>query len=314
MTTELTIFKSIFDNRTHRKMSFDTYDEFEDLLYSLSKEPGYKPKKCERFHPNASPLISPAVFEGDVKRRNINVKRWGGWAALDVDDYDSTFDEALQTFKDVRFTCYSSASSTKQHPKFRIVLPLNREVDAPEIKHFWYALSREFNSLGDEQTKDLSRMYYVPAQYPNAFNFIVSNKESPILDVDSMLTKHDYAKAIGSKGFVSNLPDEVQKQLAEYRRGKLTNTNFKWSGLSDCPFVNKKLISEYALITETGWYHKTYSIMLSIASNAMKRGYPITASELAALGKELNQMNGDRYKGRAIETEAERAIMFACNN
>lgn len=314
MKTELTIFKSIFDNKTHRNMCFDSYDAFEALLYDLSKKDGYKPKPSERFHPLASPLISPAVFAEGKTRKNVNVMRWGGWAALDVDDYETTFDEALETFKDVRFTCYSSASSTKKHPKFRIVLPLNKVVEARDIKHFWFSLSKEFNSLGDPQTKDLSRMYYVPAKYPNAYNFIVSNKVSPPINVDELLNKYDYAKEHKKKDFISALPEEIQQKVAEYKRGTLQNTDFKWSGLNDCPFVNKRLISEYALITETGWYHKTYQIMLSIASNAIKRGYPISVNELAALGRELNLQNGDRYKGRAIELEAERAISYAIRN
>ena len=28
-------------------------------------------------------------------------------------------------------------------------------------------MNKEFKDIGDEQTKDLARMYYVPAQYPN---------------------------------------------------------------------------------------------------------------------------------------------------
>jgi hypothetical protein len=314
MLYSLTIFKSIYDNKTHRRMTMATWEEFENLLYKLSKAPGYKPKKDERFHPKASPLISPAIFNPGDTRKNVNVQHWGGWAALDVDEYSNGFDNALQTFKDYKFICYSSASSTKEKPKFRVVLPLTRTVQRDDIRHFWFSLSKEFNSLGDEQTKDLSRMYYVPAQYPDAYNFIVSNNSSPVLDVDVLLEKYAYAKDRSPQTFISALPEEIRKQVSDYRQAKLTNTNFKWSGLSDCPFVNQQLITEYKMLNETGWYRKMFQILLSTTSKAMKAGYPITAGELAALGRELDAQTGGWYKDRPLEAEAERAIAYACRS
>lgn len=313
MEYSLTIFKSIFDNKTHRRLDLKTWDDFERLMYDLATKPGYKPKKGER-HPSASPLISPAVFKKGDTRKNVNVTHWGGWAALDVDDYENGFDEALKTFKDYKFLCYSSASSTEAHPKFRVVLPLTRNVERNEIRHFWFALSKEFNSLGDEQTKDFSRMYYVPAQYPNAFNFIVSNKTSPELDVDWLLGKYEYAKEQTTKSFINSLPDAIQARITEYRKTKLTNTSYTWTCLADCPFVNQKLVAEYCLINETGWYRQMFKIMLSIASNAMKKGYPITNLEIATLCKELDLATGGWYKDRPMESEADRAIAYACKS
>lgn len=311
MTYSLTIFKSIFDNRTNRRMDLSSWQEFENLLYNLAQQPGYKPKKDERFHPNASPLISPAVFNPGDLRRNANVKYWGGWAALDVDEYSDGFDNALKTFENYKFISYSSASSTEAHPKFRVVLPLTRIVKATEIRHFWYSLSKEFNSLGDPQTKDFSRMYYVPAQYPNAFNFIVSNRNSAELDVDWLLEKYACAKDKVSSSLSSSLPDDVKEKIAEYRKANLNNTSYRWSGLSDCPFVNPRLIAEYKAITGTGWYRKMFQIMLSIASNAMKKGYPISAQQIGALCRELDAMTGGWYDSRNMVTEAERAIAYA---
>ena len=40
---------------------------------------------------------------------------------------------------------------------------------------FWYALNKELGDIGDPQTKDLSRMYYVPGKYEGAYNFIFNN-------------------------------------------------------------------------------------------------------------------------------------------
>ena len=81
--------------------------------------------------------------------------------------------QLYQMFGAYEYVCYSTASSTVKKPKFRLVFPLTKEVHAKDLSHFWFAMNKEFKDIGDEQTKDLARMYYVPAQYPNAYNFIL---------------------------------------------------------------------------------------------------------------------------------------------
>ena len=51
--------------------------------------------------------------------------------------------------------------------------------------------------------------------------------------------------------------------------------------------------------------------MSSIAATAIRKGYPITATEIAQLCKELDRDTGSWYKNRGMETEAARAITFA---
>lgn len=307
MEYSLTIFKNIFDNKTHKSMTFSTWEKFEELLYSLSEQPGYKPKKGERK--NGSALITPAVYEKHTTRANANVKAWAGWVAIDVDEYEGTFEETIKTFETNRFVCYSSASSTKEKPKFRIVFPLTKHVESHKIKHLWFAVNQEFNSLGDPQTKDLSRMYYVPAQYPNAYNFIFTHN-APILDPDALMDKHHFVnERVNSFGGL--FPEAIQKQIDEYRKDKLTNKDIVWSNYRDCPFVNKRLVSEYMGISGSGWYHKMYQIMMSISANAIKRGYPITPDEIEKLVREIDAETGGWYKNRPVKLEASRAIDFA---
>jgi len=303
----LTIFNSIFDNKTHRKMAFSKWEEFEDLLYSLSKQPGYKPKKGERK--NGSPLITPAAYAEGTTRANRNVLQWASWVAMDIDEYEGSFEETIETFKGNRFVCYSSASSSKEKPKFRIVFPLTKHVEAEKIKHLWFAINKEYNSLGDPQTKDLSRMYYVPAQYPNAYNFIFTH-DGPFLDPDKLMLKHSFVNS-SSNNLSDNLPESIQKELAKHYANKLTNTSICWSSYRDCPFVNKQLVSEYVTINQSGWYHHMYRIMMSIAANAIRKKYPITPADIESLVREIDSENGGWYKGRPVKLEAARAIDFA---
>ena len=308
MEISTTVFKSIYDNKTHRRINFPTFSDFEKFLYSLSKE--------QKKGKQDAQLISPATYKADTTRANKNVLDWGGWCAIDVDDHEfkgDLKDELLNHYGKYRFVCYSTASSKPDLPKFRMVFPTRKRVGGDNIKHFWFALNTEFNSIGDKQTKDLSRMYYIPGTYASAFNFIFSN-DGDYIDPDDLMNKHAYAEKKSSNSFLDRLPEELQKQIIEYKKTQLDNTTVHWTGYRDCPFFPRRLESEYKTISNTGWYHKMYQIMVALASNALKNKYPITAQEIAQLCRELDIETGNWYENRPLEVEADRALEYAYRN
>ena len=169
MTYALTIFKNQYDNKTHRRLDFDTWDQFSKFLYKLSERPLGGKRDAE--------LISPAVYETGTTRSNKSVIAWQRWAAIDVDDhtFEGELEDVLRSqYGRFNYICYSTASSSDLVPKFRLVFPLVSPIAADRIKHFWFALNTETEAIGDRQTKDLSRMYFVPASYSGANNFIFS--------------------------------------------------------------------------------------------------------------------------------------------
>ena len=305
---QITIFKSQYDNKTHRKLKLDTWSEFTALLYNLSKQPKKGKKDAE--------LISPAIYKTGTTRANKNVLSWASWAAIDVDDhvFEGNLENALaETFGSYDYVVYSTASSTDLHPKFRIVFNLETEVEEPRIRHFWYALNSELNSIGDAQTKDVSCMYYIPADYTDANNFFFVNNGTPI-DVDALTAKWPYNRERDSKNFLDRLPQELKDQVLSYRKEKLSNTNYTWTSYHDCPFWPKNLATEYLTISSTGWYSKMYAIMVKIAGNATYRGYPITAQEIAELCKQFDLETGNWYDNRPLEIEADRALEYIYKN
>jgi len=295
-------------------MTFSSWDAVEDLLVGLSEKPGYKPKRGALGEPipsdQWSPLISPAYYDKDSTRKNDNVLGWGSWAALDIDDYQCSYEEAISPFQSIRHVVYSSASSTREHPKFRVVIPFDQPIKKDEIKHVWYSLNTEFNELSDPQTKDLSRMYYVPAQYPDAYNFITVNRDKPFLDINKLKKEYPYITS-QDNSFRSKLSGELQNQLTQYRMERLKNREIHWTSYRDCPFVHKNTIMEYRSISETGWYAKMYNILCSIACSAIKMEYPITSTEIANLAREIDNDTGGWYKNRPLEMEAQRALDYA---
>ena len=324
MSYSLTAFSSIFDNKTHRQIHHDTWEKFEGMLYKMSSTPGYKLKRDERKAPKgfkASPLISPAIFPENTTRSNDNVIEWAGWAALDIDDHQlkgNLIDELFDKYGHYYYICYSTSSSTVLHPKFRLVFPLTNAVRKESIKQFWYALNREFDELGDAQTKDLSRMYYVPAVYPGANNFIFSNRTGTFINPNTLISKHPHiVQQNNLTSFMDKLPPELQRKVVAHREELLkgnANYAFEWSSYKDCPFVNKKLITDYAGISTvdgTGRYAMIYKIMTSIACNAIKRKYPITSSQIAELIRQLDRDTSRRYQKRPLQVEAERALEYA---
>jgi len=70
-------------------------------------------------------------------------------------------------------------------------------------------------------------------------------------------------------------------------------------------------VSEYRTIGEAGWYTKLYQIMMSIAANAIRRGYPITSEEVERLVREIDMDTGGWYKSRPVRLEAARAVDYA---
>jgi hypothetical protein len=110
------------------------------------------------------------------------------------------------------------------------------------------------------------------------------------------------------------MPESMKQAIMQYRANGLTNTNYSWTSYTDCPFVSRRMIAEYNAISETGWYAKMYSFMVSVAGNAVSKKYPITSQELVMMCQELDRDTGGWYKNRAFDTEAERAISYIMEN
>ena len=306
---EFTVFKSLFDNKTHRRGQMADFNAFEEMLYDLSSKPLESKKQAQ--------LISPAVYKPDTTRKNDHVTEWAGWCAVDVDDFvfnGELQDELSNRFGHYRFVCYSTGSSSVTSPKFRLVFPLTKVVPAERIKSFWYALQSELGELGDKQTKDLSRMYYIPAEYAGAHNFIFSNTDGASIDPDELIVKHPMPEKTNLNNFFDRLPDELQRQILEHRKSKLENTNINWTSYRDCPFFPRKLEAEYRAISNTGWYHKMYQIMVAIAGNAVKRQYPISSAEISKMCRELDMETGNWYENRPLDKEADRALEYVYKN
>jgi hypothetical protein len=283
MKYSLTMFLNAFDNTTHKRMDFDSWNEFVHLLQELYKVP--------RKDKSSAQLISPATYEVGTTRANRNVVDWGKWAAVDVDDYIGDINGILDRFDDTNTVIYSTASSTDQQPKFRIVFDLDRRVEAEELRHFWFALNKFMGDLGDPQTKDSSRMYYIPGSYEGSNSFLYRTTGSPIV-VDRLLRAYPYVAPTGNS-LLDKLPEEMREKVIQHRKDSMDNTDVTWTGYHDCPFFPNKMALEYKSISGTGWYSQMYRIMVATACNAIKEKYPITSQQIASMCRQLDAESGN---------------------
>ena len=321
MICELSYFENLYDN-VPKRMEFDTFGRFKELLYTVATKPGAKYKRGMKAG-TYSPLISPAVYRDGTTRKNDNVSYWRAWCCIDIDEhtvsplYGSLKDELASLLSGLEYVVYSTASSRVGAPRFRIVFPTVCTIPADKVNAFWHALNKEIVALGlgcDEQTKDKSRMYYVPAQYKDADNFIFGCEHpGAAIDPYELIARYPYAEK-RSTNLVDNLPPAIRDAIMKEKMSRLNNYDVNWVGYRDCPFWPSNLEKEYHSISKSGWYGCTYRIMTALAGRAVAQGYPITAKQIEVLFRQFDRDHGNWYKQRPIHTEAERALNFVLKN
>ena len=301
----LTIFKNRYDNKTHRRMDFDNWSEFKNLFYQLSKKPLASKEEAN--------LISPATYQPDTTRKNVNVVDWGGWCAVDVDEHN--FKGDLKNELDNRYTyiCYSTAAVEKVFQSFVWCSHLREELDRSLSNISGSHSTPNSIRLETNKLKIYHECIISLKSYTGRFNFIFDNVGVDI-DPEELMFKHPYAEKSNLNNFFDRLPEDIKQEYLKHKKQRLDNTDVHWTSYHDCPFFPKKLGSEYRMITNTGWYHKMYQIMVAIAGNAIKKQYPITAQEISKLCRELDMETGNWYENRPLDKEADRALEYVYRN
>lgn len=307
---KLTYFSSRKDNRTNKQLEFSGWEALVHYLEGLSDKEAYKPKLGEDPLPYHAPLISPAIYKEESLRRKDNVLCWAGWAALDVDEFSGTIKD-LDKFNDGNASyIYSTPSSKETDIRFRLLVPLTRYVDETELLDFWYALNMKYLGLGDPQTKDSTRLFYVPGKYSDSFSF-TRKYNGNYLNPDEIMAKYPLPKIIKHR-LSDKLPRSMAKAVQAERESTLyeSGINLNWTSWRNCPFVNNKAVENYIYDDSEGYYHRFYSLMVSIASRAQIMGYEISVDEIETIMREIDADTGNWYEKRPIRQEAERAIAF----
>ena len=315
-----TIFRHKRDIKTSHIVSKRSWKKFVDFLQELSKLPYTK---------NTAPLISPAIYKPGSTRSNDSVIAWAGWSAMDIDNHPFENVEQIRNFIEGKhpnksYICYSTARSSIEKPKFRFIFPLDEWMtDSIKIRKYWFSLNKEFSEFADKQTKDVSRMYYIPANYSEStYNFFIYKTDGEFFNADSLIKKHRadefFALSTGAS-FLDMLPEKMRESVIAHRQTQLKANGkyYSWTSYKDCPFVKKDQVELYrniVLLNAAGRYLQLYNLMVSIAATAVTMQYPITAGELSDLIRQIDNDIDGYYKNRKINVEVARAISFVYRN
>lgn len=194
--------------------------------------------------PAPGKFASPYFVAGrlaDGIRRNARFEA-ASVVGLDIDT-GLTSQEAHRRFLDCAHIIYMSWSHRPEAPRFRLVVPLARDVSAPEYKLLWTVLAGRIPGSVDTQTRDLARALFLPAVRPDGWRSPAKAwLEASLLDPDALLVKAlalvkpgptprpslpvtvppELARAVAARRLASD--PEVRRRAAEHLQATLRDS------------------------------------------------------------------------------------------
>lgn len=305
---EFSYFSNFYDNKPKRSFA-NSWEDFVENMRAISDVTGYKPPAGD-FESDSSGLISPAIYATDGDgRRNENVVGWD-MVCMDIDDGVNDLAKVKAHFSQFSYIIYSSPNCTAQKLKLRVCIPLTKRADRKVLKQIWFALNEWCGGIIDVQTKDYSRLFYVPARYTNRgaeyTHFFVTNKGIS-LDWEALIDKfpsppeQDLYKI---KNPLLGLKRKIFQNAKGIPSMVITDPN--------CPFVKHWMREKYALTPVGGHHRAIYIFALQCCGNAEKIEYPLSVDELVDMMRQLDDLDGQWYDDKKLMDTAKDALSF-CN-
>lgn len=156
------------------------------------------------------PLIGPYTLRPGATRRadaveSVNV------LFVDVDNGTPANDATkLLSQRRIAHVVYSTHSSTRAHPKYRVVIPLAAPIPGAEWRLRYESICQAFRLPYDPKTTDPSRIYYVPSSPPDTAEEAFAWKvDGAPLDDTTITQIGNVAAQIGHAVF-DPLPDDSE--------------------------------------------------------------------------------------------------------
>jgi hypothetical protein len=256
----------------------------------------------------SAPLFSPTVY---LCRLQPHTKGYwckdncttSGMAVIDA-DAGLTYDYVVNMLATCRLEaiCYTSASN-RDGDRFRTVVPLSETVEPAVHTAVVVAICRFLSEAWkSDASKNYSYMkFYVPGQYAGADNHFV-HLRGDILPPEAWLE-------LGGRPETKKEKKEA-RQLIVPPNGLHTlhspDSNGDWSIETHC----EDFISAY-VSSASNRHQEHFRTMVRVAMRAIKNGYYIDTSDLAAFGDGLYFRNPGKSKHNNMVQEAANAIAFA---
>lgn len=306
MKIEFSYFNNFFDNKPQRCF-MNSWEDFVCHMKAISDVSGYKPLAGE-YDAVSSGLISPAIYAEDgMDRNNKNVTGWD-IVCMDIDDGIKNLEQVTNHFAPFSYIIYSSPNCTNEHLKLRVVIPLKSRANKEHLKQVWFAMNEWCGGIIDAQTKDYSRLFYVPARYTNKgelYNHIFITNDGITLDWETLMERYPSPPEQDLFKIVNPLLN-LKRSIYQNAKG---NPSCDIDD-PDCPFVNKWMREQYAL-TPAGGHHKAiYVYMLQCCGNAERIDYPLSLEELVYMARQLDDADGGYYDDKKLTDSAKDALEY----
>ena len=251
-----------------------------------------------------SMTLSCAEFAPGTKRSKSTVLGCDA-IGFDFDNKDGadrdawTFD-ALVAFlqqQAVPFVVHTTASSTETEQCLRLFLPMDRRVEPSEFPTVWRAFATWLRSLGDEATKDESRVFFEPRSWAGRYNrFHAGGADLPPVVVDHIVASH--------LPKVERAPEDI-RPLPMLDRELIVVDDI--TDIDTSPIVSQDALAEALTARQGG---RMYRFLCSVAARARLKSILLTERELVMIGEALAARMQRRDKSD-IRHDAGNALRFA---
>lgn len=126
---------------------------------------------------------SPTLYKLGVTRGNTGVESIS-CAVIDIDN-GTPLQDVVAKIDGYAYLAHSSFRHTEDHPKYRVVLPLNKPSMADQWAAHWTRINYWLGAINDPATKDAARIYFIPC-HPSGGNHFIEVGQGKPLDIDEL--------------------------------------------------------------------------------------------------------------------------------
>jgi hypothetical protein len=158
--------------------------EWQDIVDLCDAKRVIKRQQTEKWQ---SGWLSPAILRDGAKSRLIaDVVRMASWIGLDIDHANWSLRTLLRYLGSLSCMIYSTTRSTSLERRWRVLLPVSREMTPAEYAGVWSVLNNLLDGVVDIKTRNLNRLHYLPATWIGGNNEY-HVQDGATLDVDELL-------------------------------------------------------------------------------------------------------------------------------
>jgi hypothetical protein len=258
--------------------SLNGFDLLAEMLYQHALEPIHPDLKDDHWWFNS------VVLKPDAQgRTGDDVAGLEPFFNLDMDKPGWSMARLAAIFPPLRMIVHTTTSSTTDWPRMRLVMAVDRPYTAREYPSLWRWANEMTGGSLDPNTKDATRISYMPARWLGAYN-------------DFQYYPGDFAMSVDV--ILKSYPIEAPKPPPPF------------VPLNAAPHV-AKIITDAMIANHVGNQSgRMFKILCAAATHHKVQGWTLTADDLCAEAITVAGQIGHRDSDANLRRECQRAIDY----